>query len=57
MKITQEFIDNVAMQRNLLSAIKNMVFLAKAMREIQESINELQQKVGIPRRFQDEAEK
>ena len=57
MKITKNFIDQIGLQRNLLSCIKHMVLLAQSIRELQACIDEIQLKVGIPRKFEDPPEK
>jgi hypothetical protein len=57
MRIDDKFLDKLAMERNLLSCIKNMLRLAESVQEIQDCIDEIQLKVGIPRKFTDPPEK
>jgi hypothetical protein len=57
MKITDEFLEQVSMQRNLLSCIKNLVVLAKCIEELQGCIDELCLKTGLPRKFENMPEK
>ena len=57
MRIDNNFLDKMAMERNLLSCIKNLVVLGECIKELQRSINEIQLKVGIPRKFENPPEK
>jgi hypothetical protein len=57
MKITSKVLERISMERNLLSCIKNLVILAECIKELQRSIDEIQLRVGIPRKFEDPSEK
>jgi hypothetical protein len=57
MRIDNKFLEQISMQRNLLSCITNLVILAECIEELQRSIDEIQLKVGIPRKFTDQPEK
>jgi hypothetical protein len=54
MKITSEFLEKMALQRNLQSAITHNVILAECIRDIQKDIDIIKLKVGIPRTYNDE---
>ena len=49
MKITEEFISRIHEGRNLQSCITNAGILARCVQEVQQAIDEIKQKVGLPR--------
>lgn len=49
MKITDEFIERLKLQRNLQSVISNSVVLARTLQKLQKAVDEIQLKVGVPR--------
>ena len=53
MKITNEFLEKMALQRNLQSAIIHNVILAECIRDLQKDIDQIKLKVGIPRSHDD----
>jgi hypothetical protein len=49
MEITDEFIERLKEQRNLQSCVTNAAILARTIQELQQDIDEIKLKLGIPR--------
>jgi hypothetical protein len=49
MKISKEFIDKMALGRNLQSCVTHSVILAKAIQELQIAVDEIKLAIGLPR--------
>ena len=49
MKITDEFIKQLNGQRNLQSVITNSAIIARCIQELQQAVDEVKLKVGLPR--------
>lgn len=54
MKITDEFIEHLKQQRNLQSCVTHSAILARTLQELQQDIDEIQLKLGIAPRGDDE---